>query len=113
MKYLATTKPITVEQPIIMVDGTVPGWTFRPEDRHFDHHQPGGGPIQLDEIPVSVASSLQGNEIFVTTQVDADACVAAAWCQVGHLLSEEEKRKLRAIAFDCDHLYHVRLINYD
>lgn len=30
--------------------------------------------------------------------------MAAAWCQVGHLLSEEQKQKLRAIAFDCDHL---------
>lgn len=104
MKYLVTTKPIASDQPIIMVDGTVHGWTFKPGDRHFDHHKSGGAKVQIDEIPASVASSLQGSEIFVTTQVDADACVAAAWCQVGDRITEEQKRKLRAIAWDCDHL---------
>lgn len=104
MKYLVTTKPLAIEQPIVMVDGTVPGWTFKPEDKHFDHHKPGGAKVQIDEIPASIASSFQGNEIFVTTQVDADACVAAAWCQVGDRITEEQKRKLRAIAWDCDHL---------
>lgn len=104
MKYLATTKPIAIDQPIIMVDGTVHGWTFKPEDRHFDHHKPGGAKVQIDEISALIASLLQGNEIFVTTQVDADACVAAAWCQMGDRITEEQKRKLRAIAWDCDHL---------
>lgn len=104
MKYLVTTQPIPIDRPVIMVDGTVPGWVFKEGDRHFDHHRPGGAPIQIDEIPASVASELTGDEVFLTTQVDADACVAAAWCQMSHLLSEEQTRKLRAIAWDCDHL---------
>lgn len=43
MQYLVTTKPIPVEQPVIMVDGTVLGWNFKPGDRHFDHHRHGQG----------------------------------------------------------------------
>lgn len=98
MKYLATTKPTAIDQPVIMVDGTVPDWTFKPEDRHFDHHRSGGAKVQIDEIPTSVAGELQGNEVFVTTQVDADACAAAAWCQLGDRITEQQQRKLRAIA---------------
>lgn len=104
MKYLVTTKPIFVEEPVIMVDGTVPDWQFKSEDKHFDHHRPGGAKVQIAEIPKSLSENLTGNEVFVTTQVDADACVAAAWCQVGKKIDEETKRKLEAIAWDCDHL---------
>lgn len=104
MKYLATTKPIPVKEPVIMVDGTVPGWQLKATDQHFDHHRPGGAKVQLIEIPATVAQQLTGNEIFVTTQVDADACVAAAWCQLGDKIDYTVKRKLEAIAWDCDHL---------
>lgn len=54
------------------------------------------------------------NACFVTTQVDADACVAAAWI-IGLKLDREktiqEKRKLQAIAFDCDHLVVPQELN--
>ena len=104
MKYLVTTKAIAVKEPVIMVDGTVPGWEFKPIDKHFDHHRPGGSKVQILEIPSTVALQLRGNEVFITTQVDADACVAAAWCQLGDKIDSTVKRKLEAIAWDCDHL---------
>lgn len=116
VKYLVTTRLEVLEAvssgcQIFMVDGTVPGWS--PEsnaddsygDYYFDHHKQGGLDIQIDEMPPSrdlaIHPDLQG--LIVTTQVDADACVAAAWLQLSDI-SIENIHKLRAIAYDCDHL---------
>lgn len=105
-KYLVTTRleAIPSDRIVIMVDGTVPNWEPKDHDLHFDHHRLGGAKVQIDEIPYTVAHSYDGDELFVTTQVDADACVAAAWCQLGDSMGDEQVRKLRAIAYDCDHL---------
>ena len=105
MKYLVTTRLEALERQssncqVIMVDGTVPGFQPKPEDYHFDHHRPGGADIQIDEI---MAGDINPNGLIVTTMVDADACVAAAYIQLPSL-SEENLAKLRAIAYDCDHL---------
>lgn len=107
--YLVTTHPhrIPTDRPIVMVDGTVPGWTPKPGDRHYDHHRPGGADIQIDEIPSThpLTPSSTPPTCFVTTMTDADACCAAAWVQTSpDLLSDEIVAKLRAIAWDCDHL---------
>lgn len=104
MKYLVTTRKeiIPVNQDILMVDGTVPGWEPRENDLHYDHHKPGGADIQIQEIEPMLM--LDGEWLVVTTQVDADACVAACWLQ----LTKDEKYinypLLAAIAYDCDHL---------
>lgn len=110
MQFLVTThiEDVPTDAPIIMVDGTVPGWKPKPEDKHFDHHRRDGADIQIDEIPDNI--SIKEQAVFVTTQLDADACAAAAWitllCTNG--ISEENlrwaKTKLRAIAYECDHL---------
>lgn len=44
MRYLVTTDHhhIPSDHQIVMVDGTVPDWTPRPQDLHWDHHRPGG-----------------------------------------------------------------------
>lgn len=112
MQYLVTTDKNQIPQNshIVMVDGTVPGWERRAGDLHFDHHKPGGALVQIDEIePSNEDLVLESESIFVTTQVDADACVAAAYVQLLHKnkwqeIPSETKRKLRAIAMDCDHL---------
>ena len=111
VKYLVTTRLEVLETvssgcQVFMVDGTVPGWKPSENDYHFDHHKQGGADIQIDEMPNSedllINPDLQG--LIVTTQVDADACVAAAWLQIDFPISEKTKDKLRAIAYDCDHL---------
>ncbi|KGF72005.1 hypothetical protein DO97_13270 [Neosynechococcus sphagnicola sy1] len=115
MKYLATTYPQRIPQgQIFMVDGTVPGWQPQPADYHWDHHRLDGALIQIDEMPLpqSLEQSLIteltiGQEpILVTTAVDADACIAAAWLQLPRQLLQQPEilARLRAIAFDCDHL---------
>jgi hypothetical protein len=129
IKYLVTTqlselqKWIDTGWAVSMVDGTVPGWTLKKGDLHFDHHKEGGKDIQIDEMPlVENCSILDQNNyaatLIVTTQIDADACVAATWLQLtksdlmgdSHSASERLARKsdmfkkLRAIAYDCDHL---------
>jgi hypothetical protein len=113
VKYLVTTRLEVLEKAssgcqVFMVDGTVPGWlinSMKGEDYHFDHHRQDGADIQIDEMPKSnelmINSDLQG--LIVTTQVDADACVAAAYLQINNL-SQETLNKLRSIAYDCDHL---------
>lgn len=103
MDYLVTTDPRRIPNNIavVMIDGTVPGWVPREGDLHFDHHRPGGADIQIDEIPQ--VHSHWGETLCVTTQVDADACVAAAWIQ-SVLVSPSDLMRLRAIAYDCDHL---------
>lgn len=106
--YLVTTDqrqlPTT---PIIMVDGSVPGWTARPQDIHLDHHRPGGADVQIEEIPTGL--SIADDATFVTTQMDADACAAAAWIQLDQMMVADEQRqaarwRLTCIAYDCDHL---------
>lgn len=111
---------------ICMLDGTIPGWEPRPGDIHYDHHRPGGGLVQIDELPEiphacslleQIASSnafainKEGQDwswIIATTQTDADAAVAAAYVQVSKVDLDELLykgiRKLRAIALDCDYL---------
>ncbi|MEW5856429.1 MAG: hypothetical protein AB1861_03485 [Cyanobacteriota bacterium] len=110
MKYLVTTKleqvPSDAQYLICMIDGTVPGWT-KQGNLHFDHHRPGGKPIQVDEIPMGCLRQYPSEiePVFVTTQLDADAVVAAAWLQLNpYWVSEDVQRRLRAIAFDCDYL---------
>jgi hypothetical protein len=119
--YLVTTRVdrLPRDRPIIMVDGTVPGWQPKPGDRHWDHHRPNGADIQIDEIPLPQSDSLLAEQVglqqtelgiellpcFVTTMVDADACCAAAWIQLPRaVLTVETIARLRAIAWDCDHL---------
>lgn len=93
------------DRPIVMVDGTVPGWQPTERDLHFDHHRPGGALVQILEIPEHTL--VPEGAVYVTTQVDADACAAAAYL---HLLENapeaaaEAKDQLVAIAYDCDHL---------
>ncbi len=94
---------LPTDRPLVMVDGTVPGWVAGRHDLHYDHHRPGGAEIQIDEIPHPV--SLPLTPCFVTTLVDADACSAAAWVQLpAEVLTPEVVAKMRAIAWDCDHL---------
>lgn len=110
VKYLVTTRLEVLEKAssgcqVFMVDGTVPGWQPNHEDFHFDHHKQNGADIQIDEMPpklFGINPDLQG--LIVTTQVDADACVAAAYLQVADLISQENLQRIRAIAYDCDHL---------
>ncbi|WP_448562973.1 hypothetical protein [Trichothermofontia sp.] len=112
MRYLVTTDRthIPTDHQIIMVDGTVPGWEPRSTDRHWDHHRLDGADIQIDEMPHTETSLLETYATdqppcFVTTQVDADACCAAAWVQLpGSVLQGQVRDRLRAIAWDCDHL---------
>ena len=103
MKYLVTTDinrlPAT---PIAMVDGTVPGYSLREGDLHFDHHRVGGKATQIEDMPEEW--DMWEIETIVTTQVDADACVAAAYLQLAPEVSPENEQKLKAIAYDCDHL---------
>ena len=110
VKYLVTTRLEVLEAvssgcQVFMVDGTVPGWKASDSHFHFDHHRINGEDIQIDEMPPSkdlaINPDLQG--LIVTTQVDADACVAAAYLQLKNV-SQENLQKLRAIAYDCDHL---------
>ena len=111
-KFLVTTdvnrvNEIAIGCQIVMVDGTVPGWIPRDKDLHFDHHRLNGAETQIDEISEDINYMLDENACFVTTQVDADACVAACWLIGLASFKKEtirEKRKLQAIAYDCDHL---------
>lgn len=110
IKYLVTTRLEVLEKSasgsqVFMVDGTVPRWVAGKNDYHFDHHRQGGADIQIDEMPSYIEGIIPDlSALIVTTQVDADACVAAAYLQVGDLISQETLNKLRAIAYDCDHL---------
>ncbi|MGZ0020554.1 hypothetical protein [Nitrosomonas sp. wSCUT-2] len=108
-RYLVTTQIADLPDrlPIVMVDGTVPHWLPRARDQHFDHHKPGGAPIQLLEIPDT--ANIPANACFVTTQVDADACAAAAWLQLlaiqpAAAVLNRARNHLCAIAYECDHL---------
>ena len=142
VKYLVTTRLEVLEEAesasqVFMVDGTVPRWRPTQNDYHFDHHRQGGADIQIDEMPpldnyksyielktVEWAEGISNGSLVVTTQVDADACVAAAWLQLKeqdlvwglhnndfysrNLIRKEKLQeniyKLRAIAYDRDHL---------
>lgn len=110
MKYLVTTRLEVLEttasgSQVFMVDGTVPGWRPTVDDFWFDHHRPGGADIQIDEMPSYIEGIIPDTSgLIVTTQVDADACVASAYLQIGDVISGNTLQKLRAIAYDCDHL---------
>lgn len=93
--YVATKQVARVPSgyQIFCVDGTPPGWKPGQNDFHWDHHQPGGAEVQIDELPALGQISLIqqfgnfGNEdgpppCILTTLVDADAIVAAAWLQL-------------------------------
>lgn len=89
-----------------MVDGTVPGWSPRSGDLHYDHHRKGGADIQIAEM-LSAPTLYSTGKLpwyMITTQVDADACVAAAWLQLHPQERDKNREFLWAIAFDCDHL---------
>lgn len=107
--YLVTTNvnEIPLHQ-VIMLDGTVPKWTPKEGDIHFDHHRPGGAPVQIEEIGRDYQQVITEDATIVTTQVDADACVAAAWIQlsptIGTIDGDEAWIRFYAIAHDCDHL---------
>jgi len=107
-KFLVTTdiNAVPVDRQIVMIDGTVPGWTPKPGDLHFDHHKPCGEDVQIMEIPTDL--SVDPDAVFVTTQVDADAiCSAVAIMLLSQGKREEFNRnyeKLVAISYDCDHL---------
>jgi hypothetical protein len=108
-QYLVTTHigDLPDRLPLVMVDGTVPHWSPRSHDQHYDHHKPGGAPIQLLEIPDT--ANVPANACFVTTQVDADACTAAAWLQLlamqpAAAVLNHAKNYLCSIAYECDHL---------
>lgn len=106
--YLVTTDLSQLPKTlIVMVDGTVPGWSPRPQDIHLDHHRPGGADVQIAEIPDGL--TLAADATFVTTQIDADACAAAAWIQLQAMSLPPAQRdaarmRLTCIAYDCDHL---------
>ncbi|WP_088889494.1 hypothetical protein [Leptolyngbya ohadii] len=111
--YLVTTHASHLPQDyqIVMVDGTVPDWEAKPGDLHWDHHRPGGADVQIDEIPAPQTRSLVEEQstgqspCFVTTMSDPDACCAATWVQLSRQdLTPETIDKLKAIAWDCDHL---------
>ena len=114
IQFLVTTQlaDIPSYRQIVMIDGTVPGWERKLGDLHFDHHRPGGANVQIEEIPEEVGRKIGTSAAFVTTQVDADACAAAAWLILelqdamgaGIKLAPEAKEKLLAISYDCDHL---------
>lgn len=108
MQYLVTTnKDLLPSTPIAMLDGTVPGYEKREGDLHFDHHRIGGEHIQIDEMQIiDIIHHRTDITHVVTTQVDADACVAAAYLQLDLDIegTPDALRTLRAIAFDCDHL---------
>lgn len=108
-QFLVTTDVHEVNKitgQVIMVDGTVPGWVPRADDLHFDHHRENGADTQIQEI-AKLKYNIADDATFVTTQVDADACVAVAWLigldNYPELLDKYENRLL-AIAYDCDHL---------
>ena len=116
--FLVTTKLDRLpDGPIVMLDGTVPGWSPKEGDRHYDHHRTGGAKIQIHEIPdddwlhssnffenFMTEVPARNSVTIVTTQVDADACVAAAYWLMEEKPTGEIYRKLEAIAFDCDYL---------
>jgi len=118
MDYFVTTQldRLPLDRSFIMVDGTVPLWKPCSWDRHWDHHRLGGAAIQVEEMPLPIAESIVGEHriahptapplCLVTTMVDADACVAAAWVQLSRscLMDPDIRNRLRAIAWDCDHL---------
>ena len=111
-EYRVTTdaSSLPTERQTFMVDGTVPGWTPQPDDRGWDHHAPGGAPIQIDGMPQPARAPLldelsNGKPAqIVTPAVDADACVAAAYLQLAPQDLAAVRDRLAAIAWDCDHL---------
>lgn len=112
MKYIVTTIAGNIPSniPSIQVDGTVPGFSPATTSWRFDHHRDGGAEVQIHELPTGEWDSWIEETIgdypcaMVTTQVDADACVAAAYLQLSSAVAKANYEKLEAIAYDCDHL---------
>ncbi len=116
-QYLVTThcNDLPDQLPLVMVDGTVPHWQPREQDQHYDHHKPGGAPVQILEIPDT--ARIPDQVCFVTTQVDADACAAATWLQLLTLqpntgVLQHARDLLCAIAYECDHLGQPNMAPY-
>lgn len=88
--YVATTRKeqIPAGYQYFCVDGTPPGWVPDDGDLRWDHHALGGLDVQLDELPMPPGMPLieyLGSDrppCILTTLVDADAVVAAAWLQI-------------------------------
>ncbi|HEY9657635.1 MAG TPA: hypothetical protein V6C65_04160 [Allocoleopsis sp.] len=98
-KYLVTNTAdrVPLTHQIFCVDGKPTGWEPELIDECWDHHQLGGAPIQIDEMPSppdqeehnpSVSTVLAMFSVgykppcIVTTYPDADAIVAATWLQL-------------------------------
>lgn len=115
MEYIITTELedlmpfINSGYRIAMLDGTVPGWEPKPGDLHYDHHnKTSNAKVQIDEMPKPTGQELV--DVCVSTLLDADAVVAAAYLQLspGDLeggTGTEAYSMLRAIAHECDHLF--------
>lgn len=109
IKYIVTTRTEilnTLRQEgfyIIGVDGTVPKSTGL-YDELYDHHRPGGEPIQILELYNFVPP--QAHKVaIVTTMLDADAICSAYYITKKLLGIEPDNLEwLEAISFDCDHL---------
>jgi len=102
MKYLVTTNLSEIPPgPIAMLDGTVPGWIPKVGDLHYDHHRPDGAKVQIGEM-TDAPTDFVGT--IVTTLLDADAIIAAAWLHLSVDERNENLTKLWAIAHDCDYL---------
>lgn len=110
MEFLVTTSIDRVNSArqgrrVFMLDGTVPGYVPAEGDIHFDHHRVGGAKTQIAEmVSLSHGHKPTDNNLIITTQVDADACVAAAFLLL-ESVGKEDYRRLEAIAYDCDHLH--------
>lgn len=104
MRYLVTSNINRLPKTsIAMVDGTVPGWEQTIGNLHYDHHRSGEAKIQIDGM-FAIPEPLKAKTTIVTTQLNADACTAAAYLQIHHLISANNLRKLRAIAYKCNNL---------
>jgi len=117
-QYMITTdlNDIPIDRQIIMLDGTVPGWVPKPGDIHYDHHRPGGPPIQMYDLDFGeiVKTGITSDAVFVSTLLDADAvCATVAVLLASDIFFEPPLRpspdeylpELEAISWDCDHLF--------
>ncbi len=124
MEYIITTELedlqafIDAGYRIAMLDGTVPGWESREGDLWYDHHnKTSNAKVQIDEMPPmkgawddrSIPEAMGGSWVCVSTLLDADSVVAAAYLQLRPSdlaggAGTEAFSMLRAIAHECDHL---------
>jgi len=114
MEYIITTELSDLQgfidsgYRIAMLDGTVPGWEPKPKDLWYDHHNKTSNcKVQIDEMPVPTGKN--SVDVCVSTLLDADAVVAAAYLQLSpddmnEEVGAERYALLRAIAHECDYL---------